>query len=76
MTRRTTLALTARTTFGGRLQEKPCMADYGALGGIQPVNCRLAAGDLTPEATLDQLWNFAPADKAQLTLTLTLATRF
>lgn len=71
LTLRTSLSLTARTTLGGRLKEVPCTADYGEIGGVQRVNCRLAAADIAPEATLTQLWNFAPADQHQLTLRLT-----
>jgi hypothetical protein len=66
-----TLSLTARTTFGGRLLEKPCSANYGAIGGVELVNCRLAASELSPESTLAQLWNFAPIDQTKVTLRLT-----
>jgi hypothetical protein len=66
-----TLSLTARTTLGGRLLEKPCSANYGAIGGVQLVNCRLANSELSPESTLTQLWNFAPVDQTRLTLRLT-----
>lgn len=39
----------------GRMREFPCLADYGALGGIQTVNCRLAAEPIPPEETLDHM---------------------
>jgi hypothetical protein len=68
---RTTLSLSARTTLAGRLKERPCTADYGAIGGVQRVNCRLAATELAPEDTLKYLWNFRPPDHTQMTLRLT-----
>jgi hypothetical protein len=51
--------LTIRLTYpiGGRLREKACVADYGDIGGIQSVNCRLAATLLPPEETLQYLVN-------------------
>jgi hypothetical protein len=68
---RASVSLSARTTFAGRLQERPCTADYGAIGGVQRVNCRLAASELVPEDTLKYLWNFRPPDHTQVTLRLT-----
>jgi hypothetical protein len=49
----------ARVTypFFGKMTENTCTADYGALGGIQTVNCRLAAEIIPPEETLDYLVN-------------------
>lgn len=47
-----TLSLNASTRLGSSLREKHCMADYGEIGGIQPVNCRLAASALEPAETL------------------------
>jgi hypothetical protein len=41
----------------GRMREKTCLADYGALGGVQTVNCRLAADPIPPEETLSFLAN-------------------
>jgi hypothetical protein len=43
------------TTLGGHLQERACTADYGAIGGVQQVNCRLAASTLAPADTLQYL---------------------
>ncbi len=43
------------TVLWGDLREKSCTADYGAIGGIQEVNCRLAAEIIAPEETLDYL---------------------
>ncbi|MFD1808467.1 hypothetical protein ACFSHQ_11075 [Gemmobacter lanyuensis] len=42
------LTLRATTDLGGRIRERPCTADYGDLGGVQPVNCRLAASPCRP----------------------------
>ena len=47
-----TLSLSASTRFGSLLREEHCMADYGEIGGVQPVNCRLAASILEPAETL------------------------
>lgn len=60
------LALTFSTTLGGRLREKPCTADYGEIGGVQQVNCRLAASILAPEKTLAFLWNKRPPDHTRI----------
>lgn len=46
--------------FGGRLKEKTCSADYGEIGGVQTVNCRLAASTLQPAETLQYLMNEKP----------------
>jgi hypothetical protein len=51
-TPRSTLTLTVTTVIGGGLREENCVADYGEIGGIQAVNCRLAAAPIAPEATL------------------------
>lgn len=42
-------------TLGGHLKERACTADYGAIGGVQQVNCRLAASTLAPADTLQYL---------------------
>lgn len=54
------MALKVTRTFGGRLKEKTCRADYGDIGGIQEVNCRLAASELPPEETLNYLMDASP----------------
>ncbi|MGX9117081.1 hypothetical protein ACWTU6_10345 [Mesorhizobium sp. BHbsci] len=56
----TTLSLTVRSILGGNLTEQPCTADYGAIGGVQAVNCRLAASQLQPAQTLKHLANLHP----------------
>jgi hypothetical protein len=55
-----TLSLSLTTILGGRLLEQPCEADYGDIGGIQQVNCRLAASPISPKDTLPLLLNVNP----------------
>lgn len=58
------LSITATRVLGGRMHEKPCIADYGEIGeGAQAVNCRFAASPIPPEMTLPLLVNAAPADR-------------
>nr|MCA0805960.1 hypothetical protein [Rhizobium sp. T1473] len=57
----TTLSLTVSSIFGGNLTERPCTADYGAIGGEQRVNCRLAASQLRPSDTLKYMINLEPS---------------
>lgn len=52
---RTWISIKGTVVLGGDLVEFPCVADYGAIGGIQPVNCRLAAETLPPAETLQYL---------------------
>jgi len=49
------VSIRATYPFFGNMAEKTCIADYGELGGVQPVNCRLAADIIPPEETLDFL---------------------
>lgn len=65
----TTLTLSGIVSLWGRLKERPCLADYGEIGGIQKVNCRLAATPMPPSQTLDHLLDEAPPDWAQFSLT-------
>ena len=65
-TKNSTLTFTATTTKGGNLTEKTCSADYGEIGGVQEVNCRLAATTLTPEETLAYLSYAKPSDTWQI----------
>jgi len=51
------LTVSGSTMLGGRLREKTCTADYGQIGGVQSVNCRLAATELPPSETLNYLLN-------------------
>ena len=62
-------ALTATTILGGELREKSCTADYGDIGGVQEVNCRLAATTLTPEETLNYLEYAKPESVIKLSFT-------
>jgi hypothetical protein len=62
------LSLEVMGTLGGALRERSCVGDYGALGGVQPVNCRLAASTLPPKETLSYLWNEPPAAYASVRL--------
>ena len=50
------------TVIGGNLREKACTADYGQVGGVQAVNCRLAASTLSPDETLQYLMRKKSAD--------------
>ena len=54
--------------LAGGLKEKPCTADYGDIGGVQSVNCRLAATTLEPSATLQYLANIPAADRTSLSV--------
>jgi len=65
---KSTISLSATAVLGGRMTESPCTADYGAIGGVQTVNCRLAAGVMPPADTLNYLVNESPPDRAQISL--------
>jgi hypothetical protein len=62
------LTLSALTMLGGDLREFACLGDYGEIGGIQSVNCRLAAGILPPEDTLNFLANEAGFVETRLSI--------
>lgn len=62
------LSLTVTTVLGGRFRESSCTADYGAIGGIQEVNCRLADSLLPPADTLQYLVDQAPPDQLNISL--------
>lgn len=66
--RRHTIAFNVKATIGGKLKEKTCTADYSDIGGIQQVNCRLAATTLSPEETLNYLLNSRPTRRVQASL--------
>jgi hypothetical protein len=70
LTKHTNFSVAATTMLGGRLQEKTCTADYGEIGGVQEVNCRLAASELAPAETLKYLVNQPPPAQHQITLRL------
>ncbi len=63
VTRRASLSVRAATILGGRLREQPCVAHYGDIGGVQSVNCRMAASVLPPDQTLGYLFNEKPFNR-------------
>jgi hypothetical protein len=65
---RGTISLSATGIVGGYLREGTCQADYGDIGGVQQVNCRLAATVLQPSDTLDYLARESPADQIRINL--------
>ena len=56
------LSLSMSKILGSRLRELPCTADYGDVGGVQQVNCRLAASELPPAETLKYSLNMRAPD--------------
>ncbi len=66
-----TFSVRATTIIGGMLKEKTCTADYGEIGGVQEVNCRLAATPLEPSETLKFLLNEKPFNRNQLLMRVT-----
>ena len=68
------LSLSVTTVLGGYFREGSCTANYGAIGGVQEVNCRMADSILPPSETLDYLVNQAPGD--QLSISLRYRLRF
>lgn len=70
----TTLSLTVRGILWGNLTEKTCEGDYGEIGGgLQIVNCRLAATPLPTQETLQYL---ADAEPNRLHVSLTYSASF
>lgn len=67
----TTISFSGMAVVGGKLKEKTCTADYGAIGGVQQVNCRLAASVLSPEETLQYLMNERPRSDNNVSIKLT-----
>jgi hypothetical protein len=65
------LSVRATSVLGGQMKEKACTADYGDIGGVQQVNCRLAATELQPEQTLKYLLNMLPRDRHSIVLRYT-----
>ena len=59
------LSLSGTAVVGGWLKEKPCVGDYGEIGGVQKVNCRLAASELAPSETLKYLAKEPPKEDVQ-----------
>lgn len=67
LSRNNTISFSATTILGGYLREDTCIADFGEIGGIQTVNCRLATSILPPAETLQFLFNDPPSDQTELT---------
>lgn len=65
------ISLSATAVIGGGLRERTCAADYGAIGGTQVVNCRLAASILPPAETLDYLFDGPPPDQLEIAIRYT-----
>lgn len=65
---RTRWSIRITTVLGGRLRERACMADYGEIGGVQAVNCRLAASEMQPSETLRYLLNQGPDNRTRIAL--------
>ena len=65
------ISIKGTTIVGGNLKEKSCTADYGEIGGVQTVNCRLAATPLAPSETLPFLFNDKPVNKNIFFITYT-----
>jgi hypothetical protein len=72
MSKASKLSFSATTIIGGRFQERSCTADYGDIGGVQEVNCRLAATEMDPAQTLNHLVNQDPSNRNQVTLQYTI----
>lgn len=56
------------TLLGGRLREQACVADYGDIGGVQAVSCRLAADEMQPAETLRYLLDERPGTRIRISL--------
>lgn len=59
--------------FFGEMTEQTCNADYGDVGGVQIVNCRLAADIIPPEQTLDYLVRLKGETDARISISLSFA---
>ena len=62
-TSRSSFSLKATSVIGGRMKEQTCSANYGDVGGVEQVNCRLAATKIAPADTLKYLINTLPPDR-------------
>lgn len=60
ISKNSTFTISGTTFIKGNLKERTCVANYGDIGGIQTVNCRLAASTLSPSETLNYLVNEKP----------------
>lgn len=64
-------AIKATYPIFGQLREQTCVADYGDIGGVQRVNCRLAASFLPPEETLAYMANTRASVDAKISISFT-----
>ena len=71
-TSRSYFSLKATSVIGGRMKERACTADYGDIGGLAQVNCRLAATEMAPEDTLKHLTNALPPDRNSVQIRYTV----
>jgi hypothetical protein len=62
-TSRSSFSIKATSVIGGRMKERTCTADYGDIGGVAQVHCRLAATEMTPAETLKLLTDTLPPDR-------------
>lgn len=60
ISKNSSLTISGTTFINGNLKEKTCTANYGEIGGVQTVNCRLVASTLSPSETLNYLVNEKP----------------
>lgn len=70
--RHTSLSFKAVHVLGGRLKERSCQANYGAISGDAEVevNCRLAASTLAPSDTLKLMLGGKPDNATEVRLLL------
>ena len=71
LSRWSNLSIRASSVISGRFREKSCTADYGDIGGVQEVNCRLAASNLQPAETLQYLIDALPRNRNRIFITYT-----
>ena len=64
------LSLSGTGSIAGDFREHTCMADYGEIGGVREVNCRLAATEMPPEMTLKYLESGKPDSRFQIVYNL------
>lgn len=70
ITKSATFTVRGYNTWGGTLREKACTADYGEIGGVQKVNCRMAASTLPPAETLQYLIKDRPLHRWMVSVDL------
>lgn len=72
LSRHEDITLSASAVVGGWIRERTCIADYGEIGGVQTVNCRLSDSTLPPAETLKYLLDQPPAQRLRLTLSYSM----